>query len=78
MEPAVASSGPVVELDDAVAVLGRFPALAGVTMSVERGEILASRSVWSASMPVSTTATVTPAPVAPRLQAPKARLLPMP
>ncbi len=43
MEPAVASSGPVVELDDAVAVLGRFPALAGVTMSVQRGEIVLLR-----------------------------------
>ncbi|MCX6520510.1 MAG: heme ABC exporter ATP-binding protein CcmA [Actinobacteria bacterium] len=43
MEPAVASSGPVVELDDAVAVLGRFPALAGVTMTVERGEIVLLR-----------------------------------
>src|SRR6266508_4759845 len=30
----------VVELDDAVAVLGRFPALAGVTLSVDRGEIV--------------------------------------
>lgn len=43
MEPAVASSGPVVELDDAVAVLGRFPALAGVTMTVARGEIVLLR-----------------------------------
>ena len=30
----------VVRLDDAVAVLGRFPALAGVTLSVYRGEIV--------------------------------------
>jgi heme ABC exporter ATP-binding subunit CcmA len=30
----------VVELDDAVAVLGRFPALAGVTLQVDRGEIV--------------------------------------
>jgi heme ABC exporter ATP-binding subunit CcmA len=43
MEPAVDSSGPVVELDDAVAVLGRFPALAGVTMTVQRGEIVLLR-----------------------------------
>src|SRR5262245_52790038 len=31
---------PVVRLVDAVAVLGRFPALAGVTLSVQRGEIV--------------------------------------
>ena len=31
---------PVVRLDDAVAVLGRFPALAGVTLTVHRGEIV--------------------------------------
>jgi heme ABC exporter ATP-binding subunit CcmA len=31
---------PVVELTDAVAVLGRFPALAGVTLTVERGRIV--------------------------------------
>ena len=31
---------PVVTLDDAVAVLGRFPALAGVTLTVSRGEIV--------------------------------------
>ncbi len=51
MEPAATSSGPpamlgpqpVVELDDAVAVLGRFPALAGVTMTVHRGEIVLLR-----------------------------------
>ena len=30
----------VVDLDGAVAVLGRFPAVAGVTMSVDRGEIV--------------------------------------
>ena len=30
----------VVRLDDAVAVLGRFPALAGVTLTVDRGEIV--------------------------------------
>src|SRR3954451_25140375 len=31
---------PVVHLSDAVAVLGRFPVLAGATLDVERGEIL--------------------------------------
>jgi heme ABC exporter ATP-binding subunit CcmA len=31
---------PVVRLDDVVAVLGRFPALAGVTLTVHRGEIV--------------------------------------
>lgn len=31
---------PVVQLTDAVAVLGRFPALAGATLTVERGEIV--------------------------------------
>ncbi len=34
---------PVVELTDAVAVLGRFPALAGATMTVERGRIVLLR-----------------------------------
>jgi len=33
-------SSPVVALDDAVAVLGRFPALAGVTLRVDRGDIV--------------------------------------
>jgi heme ABC exporter ATP-binding subunit CcmA len=33
----------VVDLDDAVAVLGRFPALAGATLRVEEGEILLLR-----------------------------------
>ena len=33
----------VVELDDAVAVLGQFPALAGATLRVEEGEILLLR-----------------------------------
>src|SRR4051794_16238746 len=33
----------VVELLDAVAVLGRFPALAGATLTVERGEIVLLR-----------------------------------
>jgi heme ABC exporter ATP-binding subunit CcmA len=31
---------PVVALDDAVAVIGRFPVLAGVTLSIARGEIV--------------------------------------
>jgi heme ABC exporter ATP-binding subunit CcmA len=34
---------PVVQLRDAVAVLGSFPALAGATLTVERGEILLLR-----------------------------------
>src|ERR1700710_88196 len=34
---------PVVELVEAVAVLGRFPALAGATLTVERGEIVLLR-----------------------------------
>jgi heme ABC exporter ATP-binding subunit CcmA len=34
---------PVVHLRDAVAVLGSFPALAGATLTVERGEILLLR-----------------------------------
>ena len=34
---------PVVELDDAVAVLGQFPALAGATLRVEEGEIVLLR-----------------------------------
>ncbi len=32
--------GPVVRLDDAVVVLGSFPALAGATLTVDRGEIV--------------------------------------
>lgn len=40
MEPIVA---PVVELVDVVAVLGSFPALAGATLVVERGEIVLLR-----------------------------------
>jgi heme ABC exporter ATP-binding subunit CcmA len=36
-------SEPVVHLDDAVAVLGQFPVLAGATLRVERGEILLLR-----------------------------------
>ena len=31
---------PVVELRDVVAVLGRFPALAGATLTVHEGEVL--------------------------------------
>lgn len=38
-----AAMDPVVELRDAVAVLGTFPALAGATLTVERGEILLLR-----------------------------------
>lgn len=34
---------PAIELHDAVAVLGRFPALAGATLRVERGEIVLLR-----------------------------------
>ena len=30
----------VIDLDGAVAVLGRFPAVAGVTLAVDRGEIV--------------------------------------
>jgi len=37
---AVAPADPVVVLDDAVAVLGRFPALAGISITVHRGEIV--------------------------------------
>ncbi len=36
-------STPVVELEDAVAVLGRFPALAGATLTVTEGEIVLLR-----------------------------------
>ena len=35
-----AAATPVVELEDAVAVLGSFPALAGATLSVQRSEIV--------------------------------------
>ena len=38
-----ASDPPVVELVDVVAVLGRFPALAGATLRVHRGEIVLLR-----------------------------------
>ena len=34
---------PVVEIGDAVVMLGRFPALAGVTMSIEQGEAVLLR-----------------------------------
>lgn len=40
-EPSI--SRPVVELDDVVATLGRFPALSGVTMTVEPGRIVLLR-----------------------------------
>jgi heme ABC exporter ATP-binding subunit CcmA len=35
--------GPVIDLRDVVVVLGRFPALAGATLQVERGEIVLLR-----------------------------------
>ncbi|MEZ7961621.1 MAG: ATP-binding cassette domain-containing protein, partial [Ilumatobacter sp.] len=35
--------GPVIALDDVVAVLGQFPALAGASLTVERGEIVLLR-----------------------------------
>lgn len=38
-----AANGSVVELIDAVALIGSFPALAGATLRVERGEILLLR-----------------------------------
>ncbi|MCB1000762.1 MAG: heme ABC exporter ATP-binding protein CcmA [Acidimicrobiales bacterium] len=41
--PHPAGAVPVVELHDVVAVLGSFPALAGFTMRVERGEIVLLR-----------------------------------
>jgi heme ABC exporter ATP-binding subunit CcmA len=37
------ATAPVIELSDAVAVLGRFPALAGVSLQVETGEIVLLR-----------------------------------
>lgn len=37
------ATAPVIELSDAVAVLGRFPALAGVDLRVETGEIVLLR-----------------------------------
>jgi heme ABC exporter ATP-binding subunit CcmA len=39
-EPAATPTAPVVELRDAVAVLGGFPVLAGADLTVERGEIV--------------------------------------
>ena len=39
-EPAASPTTPVVELRDAVAVLGGFPVLAGADLTVERGEIV--------------------------------------
>ena len=41
--PPVPPDGAVVDLRDAVAVLGSFPVLAGATMSVDRGEIVLLR-----------------------------------
>lgn len=38
-----ATTQPVVQLDDVVAVLGQFPALAGASLRVERGEIVLLR-----------------------------------
>ena len=38
--PHVTAPDPVIALDDAVAVIGGFPVLAGATLSVERGEIV--------------------------------------
>jgi energy-coupling factor transporter ATP-binding protein EcfA2 len=35
--------GPAIALDDVVAVLGQFPALAGASLTVERGEIVLLR-----------------------------------
>jgi ABC-type transporter Mla maintaining outer membrane lipid asymmetry ATPase subunit MlaF len=35
--------GPVIALDDVVAVLGQFPALAGASLTVQRGEIVLLR-----------------------------------
>lgn len=40
IDPSVDRSEPVVVLNDVVAVLGQFPALAGVTLTVGRGEIV--------------------------------------
>ena len=37
------SRSPVVRLDDAVAVLGGFPALAGASIEIDHGEILLLR-----------------------------------
>jgi heme ABC exporter ATP-binding subunit CcmA len=41
--PPGASAAPVIELDGVVAVLGGFPALAGATLTVHRGEIVLLR-----------------------------------
>jgi heme ABC exporter ATP-binding subunit CcmA len=43
MSSSVAEPAPAVELADAVAVLGSFPALAGATLTVQRQEILLLR-----------------------------------
>lgn len=42
-EAALAPSAPVVELHDAVAVLGGYPVLAGADLTVQRGEIVLLR-----------------------------------
>jgi heme ABC exporter ATP-binding subunit CcmA len=43
-DPVIGSAvGPVIELVDVVAVLGSFPALAGLSLRVERGEIVLLR-----------------------------------
>ena len=44
---------PVVHLRDAVALLGRFPALAGATLQVSRGELLLVRGANGAVLTVS-------------------------
>jgi len=43
MSPGSAAPAPVVALDDVVAVLGAFPALAGASLDVHEGEILLLR-----------------------------------
>lgn len=43
VEPVVDLVEPVVDLDEVVAVLGSFPALAGATLRVDRGEIVLLR-----------------------------------
>jgi len=40
LQPATEATVPVVKLDQAVAVLGHFPALAGASLLVQRGEIV--------------------------------------
>ncbi|MBV1892983.1 MAG: heme ABC exporter ATP-binding protein CcmA [Ilumatobacteraceae bacterium] len=43
LQPATEATVPVVKLDQAVAVLGHFPALAGASLLVQRGEIVLLR-----------------------------------